>query len=193
MGDKTNLRSLAERATQPGPWTVSHSRIMCRSTVCDANGFFVVDVENDKEHAAYIAAASPDVVLALLDEVERLRDAADRERRHPLAPDRCPACDWTNVNLMNYGSPGSATWMCHGCAARAINQLAAMTAARDEALLDARRYWRLRVIGCAPSTAPQLKNGTVLTFTSLDKFVDEDIENQPSRGESELRKVGGTP
>lgn len=49
--------------------------------------------------------------------------------RHPMlaaainnahAPAQCPVCNWTNTGLMNYGEPGKPRWMCHGCAARAI-------------------------------------------------------------------------
>ena len=49
---------------------------------------------------------------------------------------------------------------------------------------DARRYRRLQVLGCAPSTSKQLENGTVLCFTNLDEFVDADLKAVPSRGEA---------
>jgi hypothetical protein len=48
---------------------------------------------------------------------------------------------------------------------------------------DARRYRRLRVLGAAPSTSRQLKQGTVLITTNLDAFIDEDLRIRPSRGE----------
>jgi hypothetical protein len=51
---------------------------------------------------------------------DKLQEAADREQRHPMAPDKCPVCDWTNGNLMNYGTPRASRWMCHGCASLAI-------------------------------------------------------------------------
>lgn len=38
----------------------------------------------------------------------------------PPPPDRCPACNWSNGNLLNYGVPGESLWLCHGCAARRI-------------------------------------------------------------------------
>jgi hypothetical protein len=130
--DTKSLRELAQGATK-GPW-VSH----------EENGFpYVlgpddellggpVTIADGSEHlsiadAAYIAAASPDVILGLLDEVERLRAERDRQRQpHPMAPDRCPVCAWTNVGLMNYGTTDASKWMCHGCAA---HQLAKMDAA----------------------------------------------------------------
>lgn len=59
-------------------------------------------------------------------EVERMRQAEERLRRHPMAPDRCPQCEWTNINLMNYGDTERSIWLCHGCAADVIR--AALTA-----------------------------------------------------------------
>lgn len=53
-----------------------------------------------------------------------------------------------------------------------------------EALNDARRYQRLRVLGCAPSYTTHLQNGMVLRFTNLDEFVDSDLKSNPSRGEA---------
>lgn len=51
---------------------------------------------------------------------------------------------------------------------------------------DAARYWRLRLLGCAPMESKQLENGTVLRFSNLDEFVDHDIKIYSSRGEAEL-------
>lgn len=71
------FRALAEKAT-PGPWRTVENRdktvnVMgapddegCYSKVCLVNG-------RDKHTAAYIAAASPDRVIALLNENEALR------------------------------------------------------------------------------------------------------------------------
>jgi len=53
-----------------------------------------------------------------------------------------------------------------------------------EALNDARRYQRLRVLCCAPSYTTHLQNGMVLRFTNLDEFVDSDLKSNPSRGEA---------
>ena len=56
------------------------------------------------------------------------------DRRHPkFAPERCPECNWTNVNLMNYGEPNKPRWMCHGCAARALADRARMQKVVDAA------------------------------------------------------------
>jgi hypothetical protein len=52
---------------------------------------------------------------------------------------------------------------------------------------DARRYWRLRVLGAAPFGSHHLADGTVIRFTGLDAFLDEDIARTPDRGEAELR------
>jgi hypothetical protein len=50
--------------------------------------------------------------------------------------------------------------------------------------LDARRYRRLRVLGCAVMDTPQLDAGTVVRFTGLDEIMDQDLERYPSRGEA---------
>lgn len=73
MTDHVTLRRLAEAAT-PGPW---HDKTHC--TVNSGAPLFevVADTEMDHartvENASYIAAAHPAAILALLDEVERLR------------------------------------------------------------------------------------------------------------------------
>lgn len=54
----------------------------------------------------------------------------------------------------------------------------------QSAVVDARRYDRLRILGCAPGTSPTLKEGTVLRFQNLDGFIDSDIKLNPSRGEA---------
>ena len=55
---------------------------------------------------------------------------------------------------------------------------------------DARRYWRLRVLGVALSLSEEVREGNVLRnvlrFTNLDAAVDYDIRVNPSRGEAEL-------
>jgi hypothetical protein len=49
--------------------------------------------------------------------------------------------------------------------------------------LDARRYRRLRVLGCAPTGSRHLEHGEVMCFTTLDAHIDGDIAVHPSRGE----------
>jgi hypothetical protein len=112
--DLTELRRLAEGATPgpKGPWRVeadpgqecsecgtheSEGWIVRRS---DGAGVAVVLVDDrDEVIARYIAAASPSVVLALLDRVERaekaeavLRDAEWSGSRG-WGPPCCPACE----------------------------------------------------------------------------------------------------
>jgi hypothetical protein len=55
--------------------------------------------------------------------------------------------------------------------------------------LDAARYQRLRVLGCAPMDTKQLASGTVMRFTNLDEFVDSDLRVVPSRGEPAVPAV----
>jgi hypothetical protein len=50
--------------------------------------------------------------------------------------------------------------------------------------VDALRYRRLRVLGCAPAYTSHLKDGDVLRFTNLDEFVDTDLKTVPTRGEA---------
>lgn len=54
---------------------------------------------------------------------------------------------------------------------------------REAVARDARRYQRLRVIGCAPCDTTQLEGGTVLRFQGLDDILDADLRAIPSRGE----------
>lgn len=49
--------------------------------------------------------------------------------------------------------------------------------------VDATRYRRLQVLGCAPGTSPQIDRGRVLRASSLDSFIDRDILLYPERGD----------
>jgi hypothetical protein len=49
---------------------------------------------------------------------------------------------------------------------------------------DAKRYRRLQILGCAPYGSQRLAQGTVLRFTGLDAFVDDDLRRHASRGEA---------
>lgn len=53
----------------------------------------------------------------------------------------------------------------------------------ESVALDAQRYRRLRVLGCAVYGTANLDAGTVSCFTNLDEVVDADIKAVPSRGE----------
>lgn len=85
----SDLRTLAENAT-PGPWTVEEPRPRYITTNCEhidideadwgeevGNGFQVVTVLDHRAwryaDVRYIAACSPDVILGLLGELDRLR------------------------------------------------------------------------------------------------------------------------
>lgn len=87
--ERDNLRDLALKAT-PGPWNASGksvSRLIGTSNkgVAEAYGWAWTDyceywqtAEAAERDANYIAAASPDRVLALLDYVAELEDVAQR-------------------------------------------------------------------------------------------------------------------
>lgn len=68
-------RALAEKAT-PGPWEVDKSEITSAVYVETDWGHLIC--ESDDEDAAHIAANSPDVVMADIDEILRLRAEVER-------------------------------------------------------------------------------------------------------------------
>lgn len=84
MTDHADLRRLAASAT-PGPRSAQAAmRLSVNALIYGSDGdSFARDAHNPGNDydpvatAAYIAAASPDVILGLLDEIERLRTAID--------------------------------------------------------------------------------------------------------------------
>ena len=81
------LRALAEKAT-PGPWKTAsgkgsasvrteHPEYNCAIYLNVRTCEIEESVKRWQSDAAFIAAASPDVVLALLDEIERLNQERD--------------------------------------------------------------------------------------------------------------------
>lgn len=94
--DTKRLRELAEAAT-PGPWKEQHWKGAPDGCVYSSNEW----VSNASvENASFIAAANPQTVIALLDEIDAFR---------------------------SIGADPAAAWL------ECSKQLAAMTAARDEA------------------------------------------------------------
>lgn len=71
-------RALAEKAT-PGPWEVDKSEITSAVYVETDWGHLIC--ESDDEDAAHIAANSPDVVMADIDEILRLRTENEKLRQ----------------------------------------------------------------------------------------------------------------
>lgn len=71
-------RELAEKAT-PGPWEVDKSEITSAVYVETDWGHLIC--ESDDEDAAHIAANSPDVVMADIDEILRLRTENEKLRK----------------------------------------------------------------------------------------------------------------
>lgn len=81
-------------------------------------------------------------------ELEALRAAA---APHPLAPERCPGCEWANTGLLNYGSANDAPlWLCHGCAARRI-----------AAEIDAADRRRVQLAGCQTAAEGGISSAVV--------------------------------
>lgn len=110
--DTDELRALAEQADD-GPWFVKDLMFggpsVWRGTDIDHfKGYEAVANFNQlyggARNAAYIAAASPDVVLALLDERDRLRDALERSHEYI----------WTRAGGY-YHAPGARPIYCDSC------------------------------------------------------------------------------
>ena len=70
MADSMTLRALAEAAT-PGPWFQDDDQIdaMALTDHQTHTNNLVADCGNNRVNAAYIAACSPDRILALLDAI----------------------------------------------------------------------------------------------------------------------------
>ena len=85
--DVAELRRLAENAT-PGPWDSYRPRPSYRAYAVDqvmpaghlGEAVATTQDVNAEENAAYIAAASPDVVLGLLDRLAHMTEARDNAR-----------------------------------------------------------------------------------------------------------------
>ncbi len=72
------LEKLAKAATQPGPWAMREDFRGAderRCMVIDRDDMWVADCGNDDENSSYIAAVSPDVVLALIARIAALEYA----------------------------------------------------------------------------------------------------------------------
>lgn len=149
MTDYTKLRELATKAA-PGPWTVQNGAII-RHFYPLPVAAVIADVSDPahpsaKADAEYIAAASPDVVIVLLDEIERLRTALTKiseirdsivgmqgfnfsEHAYPLVA----ALNAAGFKGMGYEISHANLGMLIAQRDAAGHQLAAVSAARDEA------------------------------------------------------------
>lgn len=74
--DLDALEALA-KAASPGPWRLMHGDVFTACDVDDDALYIAGDAFGP--NATYIAAASPDVVLALIAEVRRLREESLRD------------------------------------------------------------------------------------------------------------------
>jgi hypothetical protein len=89
--DRSNLRSLAAAAT-PGPWV--HNADLDRTCVMSSRGAYLAECDvaaiparEMTANAAWIAAASPQVVVGLLDRIEELEKQL------------IEACEWWESHL----------------------------------------------------------------------------------------------
>jgi len=97
--------------------------------------------------------------------------------------------DWQVRELCVASPPAAETASCKICSAGVgeacgTSPMQCLAPAVETAGVDARRYQRLRVLGCAPAYTDHLKRGDVMRFTNLDEFVDKDADWTPSRGEA---------
>ncbi|HCF3534156.1 TPA: ead/Ea22-like family protein [Pseudomonas aeruginosa] len=92
MTDTKKLKELAERAT-PGPWSAAWEEVddtawpnlfpviqAGNGEVVIGNEGFYTDLEQDKANATFCAAANPQAILALLDEIDRLKSENEELR-----------------------------------------------------------------------------------------------------------------
>lgn len=147
--DAQKLRALAEAATQPGPWVsvVQDGN----ATVLDAHGMWVADCGAAPEDAEFIAAVSPDVVIAMLDDNAQLRSACAKWQEiftgfpHDAQQALRELLDEVERLRAEVARDVNADfWSAYDYARQDIEhlhkQLAAMTAARDEACDLAEEY-----------------------------------------------------
>lgn len=78
-----DLKARAQKAT-PGPWYRNGVQIQTASQVSIAASLYCPEkhaLKTAEDDATYIAAASPDMVLALIEEIERLKEDFDAAAR----------------------------------------------------------------------------------------------------------------
>lgn len=185
--DVAKLRALAETVTQPGPWAIRVRTGFAPTeySILDGNGMWFADLgASPLGDAEYLAAVSPSTVIALLDEIDRLR-ATDEEwsalcnQQHALLEQRVTwpptnnKCGWCvraagdnqaaaeSLPTFTIDEIREHSLLCANHPL--VAQLAAMTAARDRAcsMLD---------------DAVQLRDDASEWFPRI----------------AELRKIGGT-
>ena len=100
--------------------------------------------------------------------IAELEAERDRARRHLFAPERCPVCEWTNINLMNYGEPGKSRWMCHGCAARGLAAAESLAALGREACELGQRLADLECDGDAEDRIKQIELAIAAAVTGTE-------------------------
>ena len=92
--ERAALRALAEKAT-PGPWEARGDSVCIdRSFVCHAARMYLIDRDRD---AAYIAAANPAAIKALLTAL----DSAEAERARTIE-DCANVCEAARARIWEY-------------------------------------------------------------------------------------------
>ena len=133
MTARERLRGLAQNAT-PGPW---HQSELGYSVRCASGP--VTNGSDRREDAAFIVAASPDVVLAMLDEIATLTARVEHYQR---------ACITTSTEVTRvlgealYG-PTPDAWSTHtpeAIADEAASEIASLRAALTDANMRAQNW-----------------------------------------------------
>lgn len=94
-----NLDELKQKAlgSVEGPWTWHHTYRGMHSAMLEAKSGYMFGQIDDPQTGEYIAAASPDVVLKLIDRIEKLEAVAEAAKYyiHKLHTEGCD--DLTHV------------------------------------------------------------------------------------------------
>lgn len=98
-------RALAEKAT-PGPWEIGTSMYLTRDVITSSAKYIAVEpiggsYSTTCYNFSYIAANSPDVVMADIDEILRLREEVERLEKE---------ADWLALVLANAGCGVPLAW-----------------------------------------------------------------------------------
>jgi len=139
----------------------------------------------DSELSAYVSTIRADLIEQCAKEAER----CDTHKLHCIADPRAVRSDVADRIRALASAPAAKSAACkiRGAGvgeACGTSPMQCLAPAVETAGVDARRYQRLRVLGCAPAYTDHLKRGDVMRFTNLDEFVDKDVDWTPSRGEA---------
>lgn len=150
-----------------------------------------------------LALAASQQLAGACEEVERLRAERDKRDRHPMAPERCPECEWTNVGLINYSlvPNNGGRWACHACAAYLIadrDRLAARVAELEgevcglvERHATSMLRTQLATVKRARDELADMCDGYEYTLSKLGHYDGCDVDTSGTARIDALRRMGG--